>query len=203
MLDCEKLVISPPSSQASTAAHDEDVAAAHAPQHDRHHPDHHEGEEATVDVRVEEQRVDAEVVVVLVGRDDLRVQEQRLARVLDEADCRRRSRRAQPPPRGTSAAAAVPADVAEQQEQQCERHVEGERCSRRPSRGRRVQRLQRIQAHGSEQQHLHAAGATATMKAGAARAPVRGARAPGRGARRGGPPARGSRNVIVPAATTR
>ena len=65
------------------------LAPAGAPQHDRGHRQHHERKEASVDTRVEEDGVDAEVVVVLVGGHHLGVQEQCLARVLDEARRRR------------------------------------------------------------------------------------------------------------------
>ena len=66
MLDCEKLVTRPASSHSSTAAAEQHLAAAHAPQHHRRHRDHHQRQEAPVDVRVEEQRVHPEVVAVLV-----------------------------------------------------------------------------------------------------------------------------------------
>ena len=85
MLDCEKLVTSPASSHAST--HAPAITTRRSATHSTtvHDGDHHEREEAPVDAGVEEHRVDPEVVVELVGRDDLGVQEQRLAGVLDEA----------------------------------------------------------------------------------------------------------------------
>ena len=71
-----------PRQDARAGHHDAPVGG---PQHDRADGDHHERQEAPVDARVEEHRVDPEVVVELVGRHHLRVQEQRLAGVLDEA----------------------------------------------------------------------------------------------------------------------
>ena len=67
MLDSEKLVMRPPHSHSSTAApsHTSRRGARRARARVTH--DHHEREEAPVDVGVEEDGVDAEVVAVLVG----------------------------------------------------------------------------------------------------------------------------------------
>ena len=123
MLDCEKLVTSPASSQASSAApiSTSRRRALHSTRSSRRH---HEREEAPVDARVEEQRVDAEVVVELVGRHDLRVQEQRLAVVLDEADAGEQDRQPDRHAEAREHQARREAHLAERQEEQRERDVE-------------------------------------------------------------------------------
>ena len=106
------------------------------PQDDRGHDQHHEHQEASVDARVEEDRVDAEVVVVLVRGDELRVQEQALAVVLDEPDPGQHDRDRDEDQQRAAQQARRPAHFPQQHEQQRERHVEERRGSRPPSHGR-------------------------------------------------------------------
>ena len=123
-LDCESVVISPPHSTTSAAIVQRQRARPLRPQQHARQPDHHQREEAPVDVRVEEQRVDPEVLLDLVGGDHLRVQQQVARLELPEADRgedeRQRHERAaapgQPPRR--------PLQPAQEREQQRERHVE-------------------------------------------------------------------------------
>ena len=86
-LDCENVSTSPPHSTARTHARRRARRAiARVHEQPRDDQEHHDRQEAPVDVRVEEERVDPEVVLELVGGDDLRVEEQVARRVLDEAD---------------------------------------------------------------------------------------------------------------------
>ena len=144
MLDCEKLVTSPreqPREHGRAAI----STSRRRPLHSTTvvERDHHEREEAPVDVRVEEDRVDAEVVVELVRRDHLGVQEQRLARVLDEADPREQRPPARPrSPRHRSSSSRVQRDLPQEQEQQAEGNVEEGEVRRRLRGIARVDRLQ-------------------------------------------------------------
>ena len=84
-----------------------DVARPPLPEQHAGEPEHHEREEAAVDVRVEEERVDPEVLLELVRGDHLRVEQQRARRVLDEADRDEREREHRRARRGRRAAAAA------------------------------------------------------------------------------------------------
>ena len=64
----------------------ERVAPALGPEQDAGHRDHHDRQEAAVDVGVEEQRVDPEVVLEQVRLEHVRVQQQLTGAVLPEAD---------------------------------------------------------------------------------------------------------------------
>ena len=143
MLDCEKLVTSPASSHSSTApptSTSRRRSRSYAEPRERAPPpptaDHHERQEAPVDARVEEHRVDAEVVVVLVGRDHLRVQEQRLAVVLDEADAREQHRQRDRHARGSAAAAGASSARRAGSGTAARTARRRRRCSRPPWRGR-------------------------------------------------------------------
>ena len=84
-LDCESVSSRPPHRTASTAAARR-VSRRRRPQQHAGERDHHQRQEAPVDVRIEEQRVDAEVLLDLVRGDHLRVQQQLARLVLPEAD---------------------------------------------------------------------------------------------------------------------
>ena len=158
MLDCEKLVTSPARSQASTPAPIRTSRRRAGPQHDRRDGDHHQHREAPVDVRVEEQRVDPEVVVELVGGDHLRVQEEGLSVVLDEPDSGEQRPPGRRPPRDTEEQRARPAHAAQQQEQQPEGQVEEGEVLRGLRVIGRVARLQRVQNDGPSSRHSSARG---------------------------------------------
>ena len=163
MLDCEKLVTRPAEQPGQDAAPTRMSRRLRAPQHDRRDGDHHEREEAAVDVRVEEQRVDPEVVVVLVRRDHLRVQEQRLAVVLDEADPREHDRQRDRDGRGSAAAArGVQRTWRSSTNSSAEGDVEeGDVLGRLGVVGG-VDRLQRVQRDAREQQPFRRRAARAT-----------------------------------------
>ena len=151
MLDCEKLVTRPARSQARTSAPILHIAARAGPKHDGGDGDHHDHEEAPVDVRVEEQRVDPEVVVELIGGDHLRVQEERLSVVLDEADSREQQGLGDDHPETLEEQAALEAHAAQEQEQQTEGQIEeGEVLGGLPVIGR-VARLERVEHDGDQQ----------------------------------------------------
>jgi hypothetical protein len=103
---------------------DQRLATLAAPQHDGGDGDHDQREEAPIDAGIEEQRVDAEVVVVLVGGHDLWVEEQRLARVLHEADTGEDDGQPDSHRQAAQQQLTGPVDLAQQPEQQAERQVE-------------------------------------------------------------------------------
>ena len=112
---------------------------------------------AAVDVRVPEQRVDAEVEVEVVGGLELR----RSRRCSPRGAGRCRSGRGSPPPPTSTAKArreqpAVPADLGEQREQHGERDQEEADVARGEGDVGRVDRLDRVEAD-TDHQSEHAA----------------------------------------------
>ena len=158
-LDCESVSTSPPNRNASTSeAHATCARARGASSIHGDEQHHHDRQEAPVDVRVEEQRVDAEVVLELVGGDDLRVEEQVARRVLDEAD--RRERHGEPgraPPGSGRPAAWSTCRRREQHEQHGERDVEEDDVLERAAGVGRVGRLHRVEDERRGQRPLQAA----------------------------------------------
>ncbi|MDX6728124.1 MAG: hypothetical protein QOK49_2929 [Baekduia sp.] len=94
------------------------------PQEHAADPEHDQRQEAPVDVGVEEERVDPEVALELVGGDDLGVQEQVARVVLHEADRRERQRQRAQDAERLHRQPRCPRDARQQREQQRERHVE-------------------------------------------------------------------------------
>ncbi len=105
---------------------------------------------------IEEERVDAEIVSVFVRRDDLRVQEQLLARILHEPDSREHDRQRDRHAQAPQQQLARPAHVAQEHEQQPEGDVEERDVLRRLRVVGGIHALQRIQHDGPEQQPFHA-----------------------------------------------
>ena len=120
-------------------------------------PDHHDDEEAPVDVRVEEQRVDAEVGLERVGVDDPRVQQQVLRRVLPEPDADEREGQHHEHPERARRQAQRPAHAHEQREQDRERDVEEHDRLERPVGVAGVRRLDGVEHEHGRQRPLQEA----------------------------------------------
>ena len=136
----------------------EDVAPAAGPEERRRDPDHHHRQEAPVDVRVEEQRVHAEVRLELVRLDDLAVPQELPARVLPEAD-RHEEQRERHGERGAlEHQPSRPSDGGQQLEEQGERDVEEGDVLDGLLEVAGVEGLERVQDHEREQRQLEGAG---------------------------------------------
>ena len=168
----------------------EDVAAPRAPQQPRRRQQHGDGQEAPVDVGVEEQRVDPEVVLELVGGDDLRVEEQVARGVLDEADRGQRDRHAEEHPQRDAQDARRPPAAAQEHEQQREGNVEEDDVLQRAVEVDRVRRLRRVEREVGGERPLEETRPRRGLLAGV-------------GVDRRRPRRRGTAKASVPAATTR
>ena len=144
-LDCESVVSSPPHRTASATIVQRQAARALGPQQHARQPDHHQRQEAPVDVRVEEQRVDAEVLLDLVGGDHLRVQQQAARLELPEADRGEHQRQHDERAAAPGQLARRPRQPAQQREEQRERHVEEDDLLERLRAVVGVDRLQRVE----------------------------------------------------------
>ena len=145
-------------------------ARSRRPRHHRRDADHHDDEEAPVDVRVEEERVDPEVGLELVRVDDARVQEQVLRRVLPEADAHERDRQDDEHPERPRGQARRPPDALELHEQDGEGDVEEDDGLQRPVEVARVGRLRAVEDEHRGERPLQRA-RPALLRVGVARRP--------------------------------
>ena len=130
--------------------------------------DHHQRQETAEDVRVVEHRVDDEVRVQIVLRDQLRVEEDRLGRVLDERDDANTSASPTTSCRQRAISCRFHVDAAQQHVEQRERHIEEHHVLERLREVARVGRLDRVQDDVQRQQPLDpAAGRRGSRSAGA------------------------------------
>ena len=106
-LDCESVSTRPPHSTRQAGGRERQGPRAPRPQQHSGEAEHDQGEEAPVDVRVEEQRVDPEVLLDLVGGDHLRVQQQRARLRTRRTRCRRTRAPARAARRSPTPAAAA------------------------------------------------------------------------------------------------
>jgi hypothetical protein len=156
-LDCDKVRSRPAHSTASARAGQYHGPARPAPEQNRGQPEHDEGEKAAVDVRIEEQRVDAEVGLELVGSDHLGIEQQLALPVLHEADRHERERQPDEHAEAPGEQPRRPLELTQQDEEERERHVEEHDLLERLGDVGRVGGLQGVEHHGARQQALEPA----------------------------------------------
>ena len=144
-LDCEKVATRPSQRTATSPVEQRQRPPFLGPEQRRHRHHDHQGQVTPVDVRVPEDRVDAEVRVEFVRPDHLVVPEQVPTQVLDGANNDERHRLDGYHPQARASAASGPTHIAQQRVDQRERHEEEAHVLERFREVGRVERLQRVE----------------------------------------------------------